>query len=1853
MPQKTNLNTYPYFDDFNPNNIYHKILFKPGYPIQARELTSLQSILQNQIEQFGKWAFQEGSPVISGNITYNDRYYAVELKNTFNGIDVFEYLGPIPGKIIFGQSSGVRAKVISCISSQKSERNNTTIYVNFIDSDYTNSEYIGFSDGENLLLEEDTVFTIGETQDSLLTIRRGEAFASTIDRNCNSVGSEFSIDSGVYFARGYFIKNDPQFIILDQYNNSPSYIVGFEVLEDIITVEDDQFLNDNAKGFSNYAAPGADRLGISLVLTKIRLDEEYPNNFIKLVEINNGVVQNIQQNPRLNELGKELAKRTYDESGNYYVKSPTIIAKETLNNLLGNGGIYNKNQVTFNENVPDESLGTYQISPLKAYVKGYEVDIISPVFLDFKKARTTKRLENQSIVYNTGSNLTLNRVYGSPVVGFSTYTLSLRSDRIGINSVSPAGKEIGIARVYDFALESGSYDSLTPNANQWDISLYDIQTYTEIAINENLSLNVPSYIKGKSSGASGFLRFGVSNSGILTAYNISGNFIPGEKLVFNDVENDNTRVSTLITSYTIDSVKSLYGLVGTSYTFSADTVQDTKKIFSNTEITTVDPTSGISTVKSNIPVFSGVVKNNDLISYTSQGKIYPTYAKVTNVTATTLTLTGLTTVTGVCDAQLPSTDIQVTDLKLLGTKKNLSDNENLYTKLPKDVISDVDLTNSSLTIKKQFDVTITSNSTANVSSDQNERFLSFDEERYVLTTESGFTEVLTEDKFDAVTYNNSGGSIIKFNGLSTSSGSAKLIATLTKSNVGAKLKNKSKIKSIVVDKSRLIGSGIGETTINNGLVYGNYPYGTRVEDDEICLLQSDVTKIYGIFEQSDSTNLNLDPTTPKITLTEINGISGSTNDITLGEIFVGEVSNAVGIYAQKIDLGTIGFIYLNSNSFIRGETITFDSSQVTAIINSTTIGDKDITSNYILDDGQRNSIYDYSRITRKPSYKEPIRKIKIYFESSSYSPSDTGDITTANSYQNYDYSEIPSINEERNSDIIDVRPKVTEYQVVQGARSPFEFLARNFSESYNNSSKYILASDENITLSYSFYLPRVDKIFLSKDALFQLKYGEPSETTQFPYSLDDSIEIATIYVPAYTFSASDVSIVRNEYKRYTMADIGKLETRIENLEYYSTLSLLEKETANLSIFDSNGNPRFKSGFFVDNFSTTLYQQKDTIVKNSIDRSNNQLRPTHYTTNCDLILGESSIILKKDLSIDINYSNDFISSNIKKTGNVITLDYSEVVENTQPFSTRVTEVTSYSTSEYVGGITLSPSSDTWISQRKTKTNLVDLDGVITETQKQIIITEDTEETGFSAPVWDGGSLWTRDLISTEQIPYMRRRNVEFRAERIKPYTRLYAFFDNVDVNRHIIPKLVEIQMTSGVFQVGETITAKIEDSFGSWVSSIGTVPEILKQKLSQQGISIETISDLKNLTLSSNIGISTTSNNAAANIILDYFRSSNYESENGGKFRLCTPDHKIGPYNNPTKKYNVNPYDRNQIIPSEYSTTSSILNIDTFSLSYMGNSNFYGNIKIGMKLIGETSNATAIVKDIKLITDDSGTVIGSFRIPNTDNINQIGDRFTSGEKAFRLTNSSTNSLIPGIVFTYAYEKFYSKGTLNNVEEAILSVSPPSYAPEISPPLPISYNYTFPESTPQTTQSITPVIPPIINPVTSTPESQPQKVIDVNQGGPVYANAAQRRIVEAYLEVRPNSNVTTAQQVANRLGVKNVDTLPSGHIPQNDGDRIVKQLQKQLDAPVVPGPGSSMSSGGGGGMGGGGSSGGGGGGGGSSGGGGGMGGGGSSGGGGGGGSSGGGGGGGMGGGGSSGGGGGGGGGMGGGSSMSNGR
>ena len=214
MAQKRNLNINPYYDDFNSDNNFYKVLFKPGFPVQARELTTLQSILQNQVEDFGSHIFKEGSVVSPGGITYDGQFYAVKLNATNFGVDVSLYIDNYLGKKITGQSSGTTAQVVFIEHpTENSNVEDLTLYVKYVDS---NNDFVfdQFEDGEPLIADEN--ITYGNT-----TINAGTAFATLINLNATSVGSSASIDNGVYFIRGYFVNVEKQTILLDEYTNFP------------------------------------------------------------------------------------------------------------------------------------------------------------------------------------------------------------------------------------------------------------------------------------------------------------------------------------------------------------------------------------------------------------------------------------------------------------------------------------------------------------------------------------------------------------------------------------------------------------------------------------------------------------------------------------------------------------------------------------------------------------------------------------------------------------------------------------------------------------------------------------------------------------------------------------------------------------------------------------------------------------------------------------------------------------------------------------------------------------------------------------------------------------------------------------------------------------------------------------------------------------------------------------------------------------------------------------------------------------------------------------------------------------------------------------------------------------------------------------------------------------------------------------------------------------------------------------------------------------------------------------------------------------------------------------------------
>lgn len=1635
MSQKTNLNVAPYFDDFNPNNDYHRVLFKPGYPVQARELTTLQSILQNQIEKFGQHFFKEGAKVIPGNTGYTQLYYCVQLENNYLGVPVAAYVDQLVGAKITGQTSGVTAVIDKVLLPQDSERGNLTLYINYLSSSTQNNSTQQFSDGE--LLTSNVIITSGLLGNT--SIAAGEPFASTISTNSTAVGSSFNISEGVYFIRGQFVNVKTETLILDQYTNTPNYRIGLFIDEQIVNSNTDETLNDNSQGFNNYAAPGADRLKISTYLFKKSLTDFDDGNFIELATIVNGSIRSKKDDDKYSFIKDEFARRTYAESGDYLVSPFDVSVEESLNNQKGNNGVFNKNQITYGGDTPSESKCVYKISPGKAFIRGYEVETISTTFLDVNKPRTTQILENQSIAYNTGTTLKLNRVYGSTPVGLgNTFILSLRDERVGSSGTVSSGKEIGLARVYDFYLDSGSYSTSNSNLNEWNISLFDVQTFTNITLNNPVTLSTPTFVKGNNSGATAFLRDSVVGTA-LTLYDVKGSFTRFESLSFDGV--DSGLIGIAITSYGISDVKSIYGKVSSASTFSADTIQS--NAFSVGIATISAASSGVSTVRSSNSLFPGnIVKVGNLVKYSDSTKTSPVVAKVIGVGASTISITGVTTVSGIVDGSLPTSALNVTDFTVLKTDLEKSTDNTLYTSLPKNNISNVDVSNTTLNIRKIFTVNISNNKLSTVvTSGTNETFLPFTEKRYSLVRSDGTTEVLTPDKFEFT----SGGTELQIYNLGSNNTNATLVATLQKIKPKAKVKRKNRVNSIIIENSKYEGSGIGGTTLNDGLVYGQYPYGTRVQDENICLNVADIIEIHGIYESEDTSN----PSAPKAVLASITSQSSTTSELVVGEEILGTTSGAVAIVAEKLTSSQISLLYKNQNRFNEGETITFSESNIQAQIVTLDTPSFEISFNYNFNKGQNGSFYNYGYLIRKPNISEPTKKLKIYFSNGYYESSDDGDITTVNSYNSFDYIyDIGNINGIRNTDIIDIRPIVNNYSVSEGSRSPLEFYGRTF-DSVSNSSNAILSPDETLIASFSYYLGRIDSIYLSKDGKFQVKYGTPSEKPERPVSVDDCLEIATISLPPYLYSNRQASIRFLEYKRYRMSDIKNLENRIKNLEYYTSLSLLETNTSNLFISDSDGLNRFKSGFFVDNFTSYLPQEASVDINNSIDIEFKELRPKAYPTSIDLKPGYSSV----NTSIaDLAFENpDGI--NIRKSGDIITLDYAEVEWLKQSFATRSESVTPFLISFWQGTVELTPASDTWMDTVRIEAKIIDVEGNYSTTLADSVRRLNVDpQTGFAPTVWNawttnwtgrdvststritsGGSSsvsgvggwinggdgvaawvettssWTIEetlqnitetgvqsrtgtrtvvteqfdrtsvgdrVVSRDIVPYMRSRNVQFISKKIKPLTQIYAFFDGKDVTKYCVPKLLEITMSSGVFQIGETVTGYIQQT-----------------------------------------GTGQNENDIAAKIT----------------FRVAQTNHREGAYDSPTVTYSRNPYN-SQVLPSTYSSTSTILNVDTFSLSNSTQGEFGGWVETGMILIGNTSKAQATVSNLRLISDLSATLIGSFYIPNPNT--NVHPRFESGTKTFTLVNTANND--QNAATTIAEEAFVSSGTIETVQENIVSV-----------------------------------------------------------------------------------------------------------------------------------------------------------------------------------------------------------------------
>ena len=1639
MPQKTNLNISPYYDDFDKADNFYKVLFKPGFPVQARELTSLQSILQNQVESFGSHIFKEGSMVIPGGVTYDSTYFSVKVNPDHLGIDVTIYLDALinnndgKGTKVRGQNSQIIGTIKNYILPPDEGVDDITLFVKYNQSGASSISEM-FPSEEILTLEEN--ITYGNT-----TLNAGETILTVLSEDPSAIGSAVGVDNGVYFIRGTFVDVTKDIIVLEPYSNKPSYRVGLEISETVINANDDDSLNDNAKGFTNYAAPGADRFKISVKLAKKALLDFEDTNFVELIRVRDGEIKKLQDTSVYSEIKKYFAKRTYDESGNYAVNPFRVNIQNSLNDEISSNGLYVEGQKTDEGNDPSEDTMCVKLSPGKAYVRGFDVTLPGTTVLDVDKPRDTKTIKSASIPFRMGSMLKVNNVEGTPwinVGGSTANTIKLYSQRkaAGANPTSGNGALVGEARVYSFAVAGAEYSG---DSTEWDLHLYDIQTYTVLQISNagTIATTVPtsSRVRGLSSGALGYVAGHYASELILSQ--TTGSFIQGEQLIFNEETKLNSSVIT-VKSYTVDDIKSVYqdsdGLESSLVSdFSADSVLY-DRILPNFSI--VDPltVSGASngnsaTAQSPRRRFAGQVgvKTDTIVGYSTDFGDQ-TYNRVTSVSAdgSTMNLAPIANVQGVNSGEIIA-GVSTSNIFRIKSPKiiNLA-NSGLYSRLPKKNVSSVDLSNSNLLINRQVTskttsaagtLSFSSASAFDASSGITSCFFEvFDEERYSIHYADGTTETLSADQ---VSISNNGNDI-SFSGLTPSTACT---VNVTLKKVGLKTKSKDFVRSHKVEITRQVG-----VSTNNGLDESKY-YGLRIEDADISLNIPDVVKVHAIYESKNTSIPSLDR------LTFVSGLALDTNTV-IGEKFIGKSSRAIGQIVNRVSATEIEYVYLNDNTFSKGETITFKESNIETNLQGITNGNyTDRTSNYTLDKGHKKQYSDYSKIVRKKNSSPPTNRLLVILDYYKTQSTESGDLFTANSYNKDRYTnDVPHISLDRGTDILDFRPRVNPFDpAVTTNKSPFDFSARTF----ESITKYVVAPNESSVLGYSYYLPRIDKLVINKFEEVKLIKGVSADSPAPPTEVGPSMEVAEITLPPYLYDPVKGPKIRlYDNRRFTMRDIGKIEKRVSNLEVMTSLTALELDTKSLQVTDADGLTRFKTGFVANDF-------KD---RNFINFNRTQgSRCDVDVVNKELISAVDFWSLKADLAFDpsINENSVDRSANLKllddncqKTGDLITLKYEEVaseIKNLQ--ATQVENINPFNVIVFAGSVIIDPPSDNWtrtiyVDDYRTESsgatwaeqaNIVS-DNTTTQTDVDVTVTEvdpgaddpdrhgafdgnhiDTTTTTTTTTTHSVETSFTNTIealrefdyvesvkISGATDPFMRSRNVAFNGNGLKPSTKHYHYLDSGIPD--VFPKVTEIEMTSGTFTVYEDAT------------------------IFKNGKQI-------------------------------------------GKVKVMAPEHKYGdasviavPLGSPSginvkngsvETYQVDIFDRTRPAPSDaYSSTSKIFNVDVAALA--NDESYYGYVTDGCVVVGTSSGATATITNSSLMSDNWGDILGSFFFRNANVTPQPPVLFYSGTKTFKLTATTPGTVtLPGstALASDATGTYHATGTILTQQTSTVGVRNP--------------------------------------------------------------------------------------------------------------------------------------------------------------------------------------------------------------------
>lgn len=458
MPLEINFNAAPYFDDYDSEKNFYRVLFKPAVAVQARELTQLQTILQDQIEKFGRHIFKDGSVIEGCTLNFDNNYQYIKVTDTAtNGavINISDYVGK---KVV--SAANLQALIVNIKPGLESNAPDlNTLFVRYLNStNYANGS-------QQKTFDADEPIFIQTTDDiNVANIAVANASYDPVGR-----GYAVSISEGTIFNKGFFVQVYPQTLVVSSYTNIPQNVsVGFYTSESVVTADADNTLFDNALGSTNVNAPGAARLKLTANLVvratdTVNTTTANTTNFFSIVDFSGGVPVLQRTDAQYARLGAELARRTYEESGNYIV---------------------NPFELSISANSTNANNLVLEISKGLGYVQGYRVEYSDTNKVNLRKGTDVVDFPNQIITANYGNYVFVNEYAGLfdvdaldevQLYANSAATVLTRrayAPTLAPGTAAPSALQIGTAKVR--AVEHFSGTPGTPTC-QYKMYLFDIK----------------------------------------------------------------------------------------------------------------------------------------------------------------------------------------------------------------------------------------------------------------------------------------------------------------------------------------------------------------------------------------------------------------------------------------------------------------------------------------------------------------------------------------------------------------------------------------------------------------------------------------------------------------------------------------------------------------------------------------------------------------------------------------------------------------------------------------------------------------------------------------------------------------------------------------------------------------------------------------------------------------------------------------------------------------------------------------------------------------------------------------------------------------------------------------------------------------------------------------------------------------------------------------------------------------------------------------------------------------------------------------------------------------------------------